>query len=74
MNKPHQLPVKERKLRAEYSFNQTEKQDKMALKREMEQLKKEKSYAYREITDKEQQENEAVKRLLSLIDRGEESC
>jgi hypothetical protein len=74
MNRFHKLPIKERKRQAEYNFDQTEKQWKQEEKRmmkEFERLKNSASPACRELTDKERQEQEVVKRLMQIAEMTE---
>lgn len=75
MNQFNKLPIKERKRQAKYNFNQTERQWKQEEKRmmkEFERLKNSASPACREPTDKELQEQEAIKRLMQIAEMMED--
>ena len=69
MKQYNKLPFKERKRHAEYRFNQTERQDKIQFEREMKKYEKEKLSACRELSDKERQEEEVMKRLKEIAER-----
>lgn len=68
MNRNNKLPHKERKRQAQYRFDQPEKQEKAAYEREMKRLVKLKTFACRELTDKEREEDEVLKRLKRIAE------
>ncbi len=71
MNKFHKLPIKERKRQAEYRFNQTDRQWEIQEAKMMLEDKRLKLSTCRELTDKERQVEEVMKRLKEMTEEKE---
>lgn len=72
MKNYNKLPLKERKRQAEYSFRQIERQEEIALKKELEELKRMFNKEQEPMTDKVREEYEAFERLKALEEKTKE--
>ena len=75
MKNYNKLPFKERKRHLEYQFNQTERQEEILIKKEIERMRREKIEAHRSeepTSEKEREMNEQMKRILEITERCKE--